>query len=97
MIANAPQLVFTSVGVALLMVLMAGCATKPTISQENFGASVRQMIEAQTNDPQAARNPDPEAISILDGQQAVEVIEVHRKHVAKPQEIHNEIQINVGQ
>jgi hypothetical protein len=54
------------------------------------------MIDAQTHDREAAQNPDPMPVRVLDGGQAAEVIEVHRKDVSKPQEIRNEIHINVG-
>ena len=94
MIVSRRQLVFTSVSVALL--LMAGCATKQTVSERNFGAAVRQMINAQIYDPKAAQNPDPEPVKVLDGEHASQILEIHRQHVAKPEEIHNEIQINVG-
>ncbi len=96
MIANTRQMAVTSIALVLLVGLAAGCATKQTVSERNFGAAVRQMIDAQTHDREAAQNPDPMPVRVLDGGQAAEVIEVHRKDVSKPQEIRNEIHINVG-
>ncbi len=98
MVTSTQQLVSTSVSVALFMALTAGCAaTKPTVSERNFGSAVRQMIQAQIYDLKAAQEPDPEPVKVLYGEHALQVIEVYRKDVAKPAEIRNEIHINIGQ
>lgn len=96
MIASIQQLALTSVSAALFVTLLSGCATKPTISERNFGAAVKQMIQAQTYDLKAAQEPEPEPVRVLDGEHAAQIIEVYQKDVAKPEEVRNEIQINVG-
>ena len=62
--------------------LLAGCADTP-LADEDYGSSVRQMIQAQTFDPAAASNPPALAPEITDGARLEEALEVYRKDVAK--------------
>lgn len=64
-----------------------GCLSYP--EEQDFGRSVQQLQAAQVAHP--AMRPAPQ-----DGQRARNVLEAYRQDVAGPQEIQNEIVINVG-
>lgn len=80
------------VGAALLV--LAGCA-EPTALEKDFGNSVRAMVAAQKYTPPTAVQPAPVPTGI-DGKKAEQVLRVYREDISQPQEIKNEIQINVG-
>ena len=74
----------------LTLVLFTGCESTPTATEQNFGASVRNMIELQTTQP-------AETALGLDGQKAEAVLESYRQDVAKPKDVERDIiQINLG-
>ncbi len=89
------QWIITASGSAtLLAALMTGCA--PTLSERNYGVSVRQMTRAQTYDPEAAANPSPDPANVRDGKLGSLIIEAYLADVAAPQEVKQDITINVG-
>ena len=59
--------------------LTASCAMGPTHVEEDFGRSVRQMVDAQISDPAAAGDPAPRAADRLDGVVAEDVLREHRE------------------
>lgn len=67
---------------ALTAALLGGCADTP-LADEDFGNSVRQMVQAQTFDPAAASNPPALAPDITDGGRLEEALKVYRSDVAK--------------
>ena len=88
---------FGSVVTALIVVsLTSGCATEPTATEADFGNSVRQMIRAQTYNPDTLENPSREPVTGLDGEYAEAVVDAYKGDIAKPEQVRNEIQINVG-
>lgn len=76
------------------LLVLAACA-EPTALEKDFGNSVRAMVAAQKYTPPAAVQPVPVPIGI-DGKKAEQVLRTYRQDVSQPQEIKNEIQINVG-
>lgn len=58
---------------------VSGCAT----SDDDYGQSVRQMVQAQTFDPAAASNPPEFAPEITDGARVQNALDVYRKDVGK--------------
>lgn len=84
-------------GAGLVMAaLLTGCSHwDPVAVEEDFGNSVHHMIQAQTYDPEAARNPPADPPTELDGQKASEVLKAYRKDVAKPEEVEDAININI--
>jgi type IV pilus biogenesis protein CpaD/CtpE len=74
-----------TIGSAVLgLSLFCGCTVEPTLTERNFGESVRQMIQAQTNDPSTLTNPSEETLDGSDGQRAEGVLETYRTDVYKP-------------
>jgi type IV pilus biogenesis protein CpaD/CtpE len=87
----------TFVALAALIVLttLGACAHEPTALERNFGASVRNMIEAQTHDPSTLSSPSTETIEQSDGRRLESVLDVYRTDVAKPQAASEDIVISV--
>lgn len=65
----------------------AGCAYYP--EKQDFGHAVRHVQTLQTASPGTSAAPQ-------DGERARTALQVYREDIAKPQEIRNEIVINVG-
>jgi hypothetical protein len=68
-------------GLAVAALAVAGCAN--TTSDDDYGQSVKQMVQAQTFDPAAASNPPEFAPEITDGARLQNALDVYRKDVAK--------------
>lgn len=79
-----------------LVAATSACSTGPSNVERDYGNSVRQMVAGQTLDPAASRNPDPNAIDSGDGDRLNNVLEAYRGDVAKPEEVGEDIVINVG-
>ena len=80
-----------------MLATMGGCAQTPSTDAE-FGSSVRAMVDAQTYNPDAARNPPEAAPSSGDGQRLENVVGGYRKDVARGvEDVRRDIVINVGQ
>jgi hypothetical protein len=79
--------------------MLAGCASTanndPQRVEQDYGRSVNQMIEGQIYDPQAARKPAADPPMGLDGVQGEEVLKTHREHVGDPDDVAEDVQINV--
>jgi type IV pilus biogenesis protein CpaD/CtpE len=76
--------------------LLAGCdTTGMTRTEEDFGNSVRHMVEVQTYNPDAGRYPaEP---TQMDGQRGGAVLDSYRTEIGKPADVKKPIVINVGQ
>jgi hypothetical protein len=76
--------------IPFILAVLAGCTSAPTVSEQNFGSSVRNMIELQT----ARANEKGHG---LDGQKAEVILDMYRSDVAKPKEVERDIiEINLG-
>jgi hypothetical protein len=74
----------------LSLILFTGCESTPTATEQDFGASVRNMIELQT------AQPGDTGLG-LDGQKAEAVLDSYRQDVGKPKDVERDIiQINLG-
>jgi type IV pilus biogenesis protein CpaD/CtpE len=81
---------------SLVALLLIGCTQwDPIAVEEDFGNSVRHMIQAQTYDPEARKNPPADPPTELDGQKASEILKTYRSDVGKAEEVKNAIDINV--
>lgn len=82
----------------LMSVFVTGCSsTDPTRVEADYGNSVRNMIEAQIYDPEAANNPPSEPPTSLDGGYAEEVLEAYRDNVSKPEDVKRSISIEIAE
>lgn len=78
-----------------VVVMLGACTTEPTLTERNFGKSVRQMVRAQTYDPSTLETPSTETIENADGRRLESVLEAYRTDVAKPEAVNDDIVISV--
>ena len=78
-------------------ILLAGCdTTGMTRTEQDFGNSVRHMVEMQTYDPEASRRNSNEPPTALDAERAGTVLDTYRTEVGRPREVAKPLVINVG-
>ena len=63
-------------------VLASGCSRQPTIQ---FGEAVRNVMESQIHDHEAAINPDPNAVEGSDPYRLDAALNAYRGDVADPE------------
>jgi hypothetical protein len=81
----------------LSALLLTACATsKPTMTEQQFGDSVRQMIRAQTYDAATLSGPSEDVIDRTDGPLLEGALESYRGNVADPASVSEPITISVG-
>jgi len=90
---DANKKVFAMFGAAALM--LAGCSGEPTQTQTNFGASVRQMVEAQTANPSTIANPSTATVNGTDANRIEAVLEAYRTDVAKPEAVSDTVNVSL--
>jgi len=73
--------------IILLTMILTGCATEQSVTQKEFGSSVRHMISSQTYEP-------GDEVPSLDGDKSRNVIHTYREDIAKPKEVEQQI-INI--
>jgi type IV pilus biogenesis protein CpaD/CtpE len=83
------------------MIGVAACAdtstmTAPSATEADFGNSVQSLVKAQTADPATLSKPSTEPVTGVDPDYATGVIKAMREGVAKPVEVKQPIEINVG-
>lgn len=81
--------------VIALAALFQGCSNMPQHSMQ-LGSAVEQMTAQQTYNPEAAEQNGTELHGTFDGVTGVNVLSTYRTHIDKPQEIKNEIKVNIG-
>lgn len=84
----------SSLSAALL--LTACTYSDPVRVEQDFGKSVRNMVKAQTYNPEASRHPPVDPPKRLDGTMGNRALETYRGDVAKPAEVDQPIRINIG-
>ncbi len=81
--------------------LLAGCAmtasTDPTRVENDFGNSVRQMVDGQIYDTKAARKPATEPPLGQDGAHTEVILRKHREHVGDPASVDDDVRVGVTQ
>lgn len=73
------------------IVAAQGCATGPEKTEADFGNSVRQMIAVQKSAPPATGTP-----SSYDGRQAEKVLQTYRGTVGRPEQLKQDVLVNMG-
>ena len=77
-------------------VLTSGCGRQPTIPVAEFGETVRNVMESQIHDHEAAIHPDPNAVEGSDPDRLDAALKAYREDVAQPQEVQQPITISFG-
>ena len=78
----------------IAVVLASGCSPQPTVPVAQLGDSVRSVMGNQIHDPEAAINPDPNAVEGGDPYRLDAVLDAFRSDVSKPQDVQQPIVIN---
>jgi len=76
--------------------LASGCNRNPTIPEAEFGEAVRNVMNSQIHDYEAAIHPNPDAVEGSDPYRLETALQSHRGDVANPQEVQQPITISVG-
>lgn len=92
---NRTQTRLVSLSCAVLLLALAGCATRTPNLDSQFGQSVRLLNAQQTINPQAALNTNP--VMGLNGQAAASGYANYQKSYAKPEPQTSGFTIGVGQ
>ena len=77
-------------------VLASGCSRQPTVPEAEFGEAVRNVMESQIHDHEAAIHPDPNAVEGSDPYRLDAALKAYREDVAEPQEVEQPITISFG-
>ena len=80
--------------IAAVVFVMAGCSSmnEKTATEEDFGNSVRHMVQAQTANP----TPSTDPIATGDGQRIENALESYRTNVGRPERVNDDIVIDVS-
>jgi hypothetical protein len=84
------------VSLSAALLLTACTWSDPVRVEQDFGKSVRNMVKAQTYNPEASRNPPVGPPKGLDGTRGNRALETYRGDVAQPEVIDQPIRINIG-
>ena len=84
-------------GLLLIAIAIAsGCSGQSTVPAAEFGDAVRNVMEYQIHDYEAALHPPPDAVEGSDPDRLNAVIDAHRKGAAEAQEGPPPVIINIG-
>ncbi|WP_426101768.1 hypothetical protein [Massilia sp. TSP1-1-2] len=76
----------TTLAAALALACLSGCAQTSPNFDKNFGTSLRASLAAQVIDPAAARSPNPNPVTGLDGRAAAAANQHYEASFAHPVE-----------
>jgi len=76
--------------------IASGCSGQSTIPSSEFGDAVRNVMEYQIHDYEAALHPPPDAVEGSDPDRLNAVINAYRKGAADAQEGPPPVTINIG-
>jgi hypothetical protein len=82
------------IAACVALAVLAGCESTRTDSE--YGEAVRQMINAQTYDPATLTKPSAKPVEGADPDMVNAAIEVFREHVSRPEDVGQDIVIQVG-
>lgn len=81
----------------LIPVLLAvGCSRQPTVPEAEFGDTVRNVMDSQIHDYEAALHPPPEAVEGSDPDRLNNAVGAYRNAITEPQQVQRPINISVG-
>jgi outer membrane protein assembly factor BamE (lipoprotein component of BamABCDE complex) len=91
---------FLNVGAAVMVsAALAGCSAldrSASQSEQDFGKSVRHMVDHQKANPDVSSNPDRTAIDQGDGPRLEAVLETYRGDTGQPAEVKRDIMIDIS-
>lgn len=88
------QIRLASLPCAVLLLALAGCASRTPYLDSQFGQSLRQLNAQQTINPQASLNTDP--VKGLDGKAAKSGYDAYQKSYSAPEPQSSAFTIGIG-
>ena len=82
--------------VVLLQLSVTGCISDPKQVEDDFGSSVKQMVNAQIYDPVAASQPDSMPPLILDGAVAGTGVDGYRTDAKRKEKASSNISFSIN-
>lgn len=73
--------------------LLASCQSPV---EEDFGNSVRQVMQAQYLHPELEKNPPTEVVNVSDGQRLEGATEIYRGENSTSERVREDIRVDVG-
>ena len=87
-------MVFRIIAASALIIAIAGCET--TRVEDEYGESVRQMINAQVYDPTTLTDPSTKPVEGADPDMVNNAIKALREYIGAPEEVGKDVVIQVG-
>ena len=81
---------------SLLALVISGCSTPVPQRDMRLGAGAEALAAEQAFNPKASEENGTLIHGTLDGPTGVNILSTYRSDISKPQEIRNEIQVNIG-
>ncbi len=77
-------------GVALVSLSISACMYPGMDKEEKFGAAVKQTMQAQVENPNAAAQNGDKAVSGTHGQYGVKILEQHRTSIDSKKDVNSD-------
>ncbi len=87
---NRQKTAFALLSVGILS--LWGCSNQPTATEQDFGNSVRQMVSAQTLNPDAG---DTEPVESSDPKRLEKALDTYRNDVSKPETVRRDPTVDI--
>jgi non-homologous end joining protein Ku len=76
------------------LIVLAGCSSSSRVEDE-YGESVRQMVNAQVYDAATLSNPSTKPVEGADPDMVINAVETLREHVAAPEKVGEDLTLRV--
>lgn len=90
------NIILTGPPLLIAIAIASGCSHRPTVAAAEFGDAVRNVMEYQIHDYEAALHPPPDAIEGSDPDRLNAVIDAYRKGAGQAQEGPPPVSITIG-
>ena len=85
----------SKITLSLVLLGLAGCNSTSAV-EDDFGNSVRQMVDAQKANPEVSNNPDRDPVDGTDAERVVRVLKTYREDVAQPSDVRRDRALNIS-
>jgi type IV pilus biogenesis protein CpaD/CtpE len=86
---------FKTIATTVAFIGLTACSSSNRVEDE-YGESVRQMINAQVYDPATLTNPSDKPVEGADPDMVNNAIQTLREHVGAPEEVSKDLVVRVG-
>jgi non-homologous end joining protein Ku len=85
---------FRTIATMAALIVLASCSSTSQVEDE-YGESVRQMINAQVYDPATLSNPSAKPVEGADPDMVNNAVQAMREHVAAPEKVGEDLVLHV--